>query len=195
MKMPGIFFGNLNMYKLEHYVDGAWIEHSHPKLFDRHKISSGTERICAGVPSRDYSVFPRLVNCLKAPFFLLYVLHTSRGEGEIGRYQSPELSADQLEQFLAKYKSLLAQDSRFDIWVYSPQEEATIVWDRHNMLFAYGVVDVVERELIKMEFERGSISMDFDHIHCYRSACDNMARQLLGEFQWRFSPLRPQDEQ
>jgi hypothetical protein len=140
-------------------------------------------------------VFGRLCRCLEAPLFLLYVLHTPRGEGEPGRYQSQEIDHGELDAFLARFAGLLANDGRFDLWAYSPEQDATVVWDRHNQIYGYGASDCFEAALRGLGLTSGEIPVLGEHIHHYRSEYDEDARALLDSMNWIRTPLRPQDEQ
>lgn len=183
------------MYKFGHLVDGIWTEHCYPATFMLPENSEALQRIVAGVPRGDPEIFRRLVCTLEPPYFLLYVLHTPRGEGEPGRYQSPELSVQSLQAFMLEFGEFLAQDARFDIWAYSPSDRATVVWDRHNRIFAYGPLPRFETELRTLGFSQGVVTVPGPHEHCYRSEFDEMAKEVLCAFDWSYSPLQPEDEQ
>ena len=151
------------MHRLGKDIDGESVAHSHLARFEL--IATGsTPRILGAVPNSDPSVLGALADCMAAPFHLLYVLHTSRGEGELGRYQSPEISRQQLDDFLIKFAPFLSQDGRFDLWLYSPAAAATVVWDRHDQLFAYGPVDCFARRLTGLTW----IS-EIDFLACVRT--------------------------
>ncbi|ROL69480.1 hypothetical protein BK634_17210 [Pseudomonas chlororaphis] len=183
------------MHRLEHNVDNQWLPYSHPPIFQVAAIGQG-QRIVAAVPGSDPEVVTRLVRCLSEPFILLYILHTPRGgEGEAGRYQSPELTRQEFEAFINEFTPLLSRDSRFDLWVYAPEENATVVWDRHDLLYAYGPLDAYTRELRALGFSHGQPEMPVPHAHNYHAKLDDLSRQLINRFEWRHSPLRPEDEQ
>ena len=132
---------------------------------------------------------------MQPPYLLLYILHTPRGEGEPGRYQSAELSATDLQALMARFGAYLSSDARFDLWAYSPSEDATVVWDRHNELYAYGPLARFSEELRALGFFSGSISTPAPHQHHYRQELDAPASELLAALEWSHSPLRPEDEQ
>jgi hypothetical protein len=126
---------------------------------------------------------------------LLYVLHTPRGEGEPGRYQSPALSAGEVRAFLEKFSPFLSGDARFDLWAHSPSEGATVVWDRHNQIFAYGPLARFELILQGLGFARGRLEAPGSHQHHYRAEFDSDASLVLQAFEWTHAPLHEEDEQ
>ncbi|RNF83592.1 hypothetical protein [Montanilutibacter psychrotolerans] len=183
------------MYRLGHFIDAQEAEYSHPRVFLMPAPEAPYQRILAGIPGSDPDVLLRLTRCLEGPLVLLYVLHTSGGEAELGRYQSPELSLQEVEGFFAEFSSFLSADARFDLWVYSPKQRATLVWDRHNLLHAYGHLECFAAGLRSLGFGPGEPVVPAPHTHHYHAALDPLARQLIDRFDWRYSPLRPEDEQ
>jgi hypothetical protein len=184
-----------SMYKLGRLESGEWIEHSHSKVFCLPESAEELQCLVAGVPNGDAGTFLRLVSLLAPPYNLLYILHTPRLEGTAGRYQSPQIDLQDLQAFLSEFDVFLAQDARFDLWAYSPAERATVVWDRHNQLFAYGPLDRFVAELKELGFAPGAPEIPLPHQHHYQAEFDSQAKQLLNAFEWSFSPLKPEDEQ
>ena len=183
------------MHKMSHLIESEPFEFSFAPVMDREQVNGGFERLVLGVPGGDSIVFSALVRCIEEPFYILYVLHTPRGEGLPGRYQSPELSNDDVSVFLERYSSYLGQDARHDFWVRSQSSNATIVWDRHNIIYAYGPISKYESALRALGFSDGYPSIPSPHIHHYHSEFDGDAKALLNEINWCFTDLRPEDEQ
>jgi hypothetical protein len=125
---------------------------------------------------------------------LLYVLHTPCCEGRPGRYESPWLQIPQICEFIARFGDYLRADARFDLWAYSDAGESTLVWDRHNVLYAYGEADRFAAELRALGFQRGTPSIPAPHAHHYRPELDVQAAAFLAEWSWTYSPLLPEDE-
>ena len=148
-----------------------------------------------GLPSGGSSLFLEMLNLLSEPIFILYVLHTSRGEGEVGRYQSPLLQKAEVESFVNRYLNYLSSDSRFDIWLHSPNEKITIVWERHNLIYIYGQSNKYLELLKSNGFCAGNPNMNFPHQHYYRSEFDAQAKAILSEYSWSFSSLKEADLQ
>ena len=184
------------MRKLTLDLNGDEVEQSPPAVFELRTMSTGAPRIVLSVPDRQEDLLRRLAELLPPPFYVLYILHTPRGEGEAGRYQSNERSLDELSGLLSKYSSFFSSDGRHDLWVHSPSSRRTLVWDRHNLLFAEGQpLDDVKEMLVGLGFREGRIEPLGAHFHHYRAEFDGDAASLLNEIDWHRTPLRLEDEQ
>jgi len=159
------------------------------------QATTGPERLRIAVPASGPDPLPLLVSCLEEPFSVLYLLHTPRGGGEPGRYESPRLSREQLLAFLFTYHAFLAADGRHDVWVHAFSPPATLVWDRHDIVYAYGPLDQFQEALTEAGFTPGVPAIPDPHSHHYHAAFDPQEAAVLGAFAWRHSPLRPEDEQ
>jgi hypothetical protein len=183
------------MHKISHLVGESWVEHTYPPVFDVQDLEDGGERLRVGVPGGDEIVLRTLIHCLQEPFFILYVLHTPRGEGQPGRYQSSLIDRSLLDTFLARHRDYLSGDSRYDLWVHSPESCATVVWDRHNLVHAYGPLEQFRRELRALGFYEAPVTALQDHMHHFRPEFDDDAARVLAAFDWTRAPLRPEDLQ
>jgi hypothetical protein len=183
------------MHKLSHLVDGEWQEHSHPVHYQFKDFADGTRCLIAGSPSGEFAPFELLALRQAPPYYLLYVLHTPRGEAEPGRYMTPALTTAELSGFIARFATLLTSDSRFDLWAISSVEKATVVWDHHNLLHAYGPLDEFVSQLNALGYTPGPVDVPVPHQHYLWSQIDVLATALLSAYKWQYSELRPEDEQ
>ena len=184
------------MQKLSSYIAGIESPYGYHAAYARRTTDSGTERLVTTAPQGKSTVIEALLAQLEAPFALLYILHTPRGgEAEAGRYMSPELSRAELLGFLHRFGAYLQADARFDLWFHAPQSKATLVWDRHNQVYAYGPLDAFEAALATLGFVEGEPELRIAHIHHYRAACDADALAVMRAFAWTRSELRPEDAQ
>lgn len=126
---------------------------------------------------------------------MLYVLHTPRGEGRPGRYQSPQLTLNEVAEFLEEFGDFLGRDARCDFWLHCFGSDATLVWERHNLLYAYGPLTTFEATLKDHGFSIGAPTVPSPHAHHYHPAHDAIAGRLLARWPWQWSALRPEDEQ
>jgi hypothetical protein len=183
------------MFKLGHSQNGDWVEYCYPAVFRMPRSEQDSQRLVAGVPWGNPRIFGKLVEVMDPPFYLLYVLHTSRGEGEPGRYQSPPMGGQEVQQFLADFREFLSGDARFDLWAHSPADNATVIWDRHNQVFAYGPLVRFENALRDLGFRAGDPIIPMPHEHHYRAGFDHLAKQVLETLEWQYSPLLEEDVQ
>lgn len=184
------------MHKLSYQQSGkGWVPHSYAPIFTTETTSAETQRLVAGVPGGDVSVMLKLIECLTPPFLVLYVLHTPRGEGDPGRYQSPPIEPGELQTFISRFSSYFAGDARFDIWIHSSTAKGTLIWDRHNLIYGYGPIERFNRSLSGIGFSEGKPNVPEPHMHHYRQELDAEATAMLSAFSWQYSPLHPEDEQ
>jgi hypothetical protein len=181
------------MNKIEILDNGDWIVYNHHRIFSLEQ-THGPERLQIGIPHESIDTIFALLKLMPEPLLLLYVLHTPRG-AEPGRYQSPDLSHLQVKAFFDDFGDFLQQDSRHDLWIYSPGAKATLVWDRHNILYAYGPINSFVSTLERTGYTTGFPSIPYLHRHCYHPDFDQQQYALLNAFDWYRTELRPEDEQ
>ena len=181
--------------KIEALVDGVGKRFSYGDAFVR-EMAATTPRIRIGLDARFVGWLVRLASVLRGPYQLLYVLHTTRTGSPLGRYQSPSIDFDDLKRFLEDFGDFIAGDSRHDLWVHTESDDATIVFDRHNLMFAYGPLDTFEHVLLDGGV-RPSIpnQLPDPHVHHYHSVWDGSERRILTALDWSYTPLREQDIQ
>ena len=182
------------MYRLGHLIEGSWCEHSHPPVFERRIKGGNITRLEVGVPASDVNVLRTLARCTEPPYYLLYVLVVPRGEAKAGRYQSPLLHDQQMDTFLTRFAAFFRSDGRCNLWVHSPSSNATLVWDRHNLIYAYGPAGRFEERLVPMGFRPGALKIPAPHEHYYRQECDADATAIMSHVDWRYSELQPGDD-
>ena len=184
--------------KLTLDVDGVETALPCSAEFERQRMANGEPRLLIAAPPDKPDLFRTLAGRLAAPLHILYVLHTPRGEVVAGRYQSPPLDSQQLDDFLATFAAYLAGDARHDVWVHSASDGRTLIWDRHDLIYAEGEpLEDIAAALEAMEFKSGVVPRAGagPHVHYYRPEFDADAVSVLARFDWTRSELRPEDEQ
>jgi hypothetical protein len=183
------------MLKISVLHENSWIERDCPAVFAREKLGTATERLIVNLPRLATNTFRKMTELMKEPFMVLYVLHTPRIDKEPGRYQSEEITTEQLHDFLSRFEPFLCCDARHDVWVRSVSTGDFIVWDRHNDIFIYGDLDKFVKVLVDIGFKEQRVSTLAEHRHFYREEFDADALALLMTFDWHRTPLRAEDEQ
>jgi hypothetical protein len=158
--------------------------------------TSGPDRLVIAPRDHYIDILQKLGACMEEPFLLLYVLVVPRGEGEPGRYQSEfSYSAIQLNEFLTSYGEFFVQDARQNLWIRSTSGSGLLVYDRHNVIYAYGPLLQFIAVLTSVGLtESDTVPMPFPHAHNYHKEFDSQARRLLSEEAWIMSPLQAGDE-
>jgi len=101
-----------------------------------------------------------------------------------------------VQTFLDSFGRFLSEDARHDFWIRSHDDDATIVLDRHNLIYAYGPLDTFEAALQTICSRATTPPLIPDpHVHHYHAAWDNDERRMIKAFDWRVSPLRESDVQ
>ncbi len=127
---------------------------------------------------------------------VLYVLVQPRGSGhQPGRYES-ELFATHAElvEFLSEFEDFFESDGRHHIWVADPEGSGQLVYDQHNVIFAYGAIERFREELIKRGYREEDFWFPSPHFHAYWPENDAINRRLLTEWEWKYFPLAEDDK-
>lgn len=179
------------VWKIDVKDGDAWVD----RLGGFNFIQEQPSRIKLTIPLTCPGVVRALSRGLAEPIQILYVLHTSHGEGSLGRYQSPPLSSSQMDEFLERFDAFLIGDGRHDLWLRSASSGDFVVWDRHNDVYVYGDLAAASQRLTAMGFEPGAAPELGEHRHHYRSEFDDDAGAILKVWAWRRTPLQLPDEQ
>lgn len=169
-------------------IMGIVISWKKQKKYSRLKIGASADQI---------QLMLKLSSCLDAPYFCLYVLVTPRdGSMKAGRYQSPPIeSREVLADFLLKFREALQTDGRHHIWVGNAANEGLIVYDKHNVIYAYGPIDKYLSTLHAYGHKAGVVDIPYPHSHSFRSENDEAIRNLLTYWDWQYFPLVASEDQ
>jgi hypothetical protein len=168
-----------NLAKLASLKGDMWCPHEHPRSFALEK-TVGPARLRVGVQRDSLEPVDLLLPLLREPLLLLYVLHTPRGGSPSGRYQSGPLTQKAVASFLESHRSYLTRDGRHDLWIAS-REGSQLVWDRHDLLYAYGPLERFEATLLSVGYQPGPVDVPSPHRHSYHSEFDGEEEALLAE--------------
>jgi hypothetical protein len=177
----------------------GWIPNEHrsyeyPDTFAVEK-TSGPERLVIAPSANHVSILIDLLQVMSEAFGILYVLVVPRGENEPGRYQtSNPVSREQAEEFLKRFREFFENDGRHDIWVASMSSPDQLVYDRHNVIYAYGSLPEFEKVLSGRGLTNvESVRFPSPHTHNYHAAFDQDEQDVLRHWDWRRSPLHESD--
>ncbi len=182
------------MHKLGTLRAGDAVPVIYPDIYDR-EPTSGPDRLVIAPATNHSNVLLDLADLWSGEFWLLYVLLVSRRDHEPGRYQSPfTVTPEQLRDFIDTYGSYLNSDGRHHFWVGSPAGEGTLVYDQHNVIYAYGPLESYEELLRSRGFHQAEVRSPSPHTHHYHGANDVYEDRILDHWSWHYTPLRDGDE-
>ena len=187
------------MYKLgmqQTTEDGLCSErpYRHGNVFSREQ-TSGPARLVVAPEADAVGTLLDLARSWNGDYWLLYVLLVSRRGNPAGRYQSPSsLDYDELCAFLREYGSFLASDGRHHFWIGSTDKEGLLIYDQHDVIYAYGNLDAYETRLAQRGLKMGDVAFPYPHTHCYNSENDEDEAKLIAHWDWLHFPLQAGDE-
>ena len=181
-------FGALNKHKEE-------IPFEYSNLFYQEPLNGG-ERITIGPSSNHVSLILDLAEQWEQQeYYVLYVLLISHAGYQPGRYQSPILTSfADLKLFLSTFQGFLESDGRHHIWVVSSQSNEMLIYDQHNVIFAYGDLEKDKKYLVNQGFQEQSFRFPVPHVHSYLPENAKYEDELMGFFDWQYFSLEDGDE-
>jgi len=161
----------------------------YPDIWDREPTTP--ERLVIAPASNHCTLLLDLANLWLQDSWLLYVLLLSRRDHKPGRYQSPDtVSGEQLQDFLDAYGCFLNSDGRHHFWIAAPDWEGGLVYDHHNVIYAYGPLESFEELLQSRGFHRAEVRVPVPHTHRYYAANDIYEARILDHWSWLYMPLQ-----
>lgn len=180
--------------KLTRLEGSNWVRQQYAGVWQREK-TSGPERLSIAPAGNHVDVLCSLLQCLPEPFGILYVLLLSRTGRELGRYQCPEpFSREDTISFLKSFREYLEGDGRHHIWIISLPTNATLVYDNHDLLYAYGSIAEYERILETTGLSSGTVVIPAPHGHQYNVEFDEDEERIMSFCPWLHFPLHPSDD-
>jgi hypothetical protein len=135
-----------------------------------------------------------LADNLAPPFFVLYVLVASRRGNELRRYQSPLIATrDKMGSFFGYFRDYFETDGRHHVWINTVDHSGTIIYDQHNVIFAYGPTEKWKEELVDEGFKEKAFQFPIPHSHEFHSDNDKYEDEILDYWDWSVFELADQD--
>jgi hypothetical protein len=158
--------------------------------------TSGPERVVIAPSTNHVPILIDLLQLMSEPLGILYILVVPRGGSEAGRYQTANpVSKRQAVEFLNSFREYLENDGRHDVWVASMSGSDLLVYDHHNVLYAYGCLLEYENVLLGRGLRKVEhVGFPSPHSHHYHAAFDQDELNLLRYWPWKRSPLHESDE-
>lgn len=170
--------------------------HNYGNVYFREKIANDSFRLVIGSNKSKIDLILELSSTFSSEsLYLLYVLLIPQAEHEKGRYASPIVpSHETLSKFLNHYKEFLENDGRHHLWVASTDSDALLVYDQHDVIFAYGNLDKYESMLASHGYAEQKFWFPAPHGHLYMPENQWIVDAMLNQLSWKYSALQEGDE-
>jgi hypothetical protein len=172
-------------------------EWAYENIWAAEATTGGGSRLVVAPTEGQAQLLTALLKVMTGPFWILYVLVVPRGRGEQGRYQCSEPQAGMaVDAFLNEFRSFIQDDGRHNVWIASESGSEMLIYDRHNVIYAYGPLDAF-REVLAAEGlkEVPSVRFPSPHSHHYHQNLDSEEERLLKYWDWQHSPLKESDDE
>jgi len=182
---------NMKPYKFGKIKNDKSIKYEYNDLYDLEK-TSGQDRLIIAPKKNHIKLMLELSEVSNSSFWILYVLVMPMPKcgNKAGRYQSvKELNKESLTKFCNKYHDFFETDSRHQFWIGSTKDNFLLVYDHHNVIYAYGNLEKYINILKKRGFKKGEIIFPNPHMHKYNSENDKFEREIMKEIEWKYFPL------
>ena len=167
---------------------------SFPNLWNIEK-TSGPERLIIAPASGHIDLIIELSRILPEPFGILYILTVPRGGNDEGRYQSAApASRAVMEAFLNNFRDFFENDARHHVWIASLPSNAMLVYDKHNVIYAYGEIEKFKQILPATGLTQGDVNFPVPHVHNYNPKFDAEETRILSYAEWKKFPLAEGDD-
>jgi hypothetical protein len=172
-------------------------EWTYGNVWATEETTGGGTRLVIAPAQGQTGILAALLKDMPGAFWVLYVLVISRGRGEPGRYQSPEAQTESaVGKFLYEFSDFLENDARHNLWIASESGPEMLIYDRHNVIYAYGPSASWKLALAAKGFsEVSAIRFPSPHSHHYHQSLDSEEDRLLGYWDWHRTPLKSSDEE
>lgn len=153
------------------------------------------DAVALHAPKEPIRLMRRLARCLAGPFAVLYLLPEPHRPFPHGRYQSPfPLGRRRVAEFLERFEPFLERDRRHAVWIMTEDCIERIIYDRRQMMFAYGPLEEFERTLALEGYTPAPIEIPRRLDLRIERDLDPELERLLDWWPWIRCPLWPGDE-
>jgi len=158
--------------------------------------TTGPVRLVIAPARAQIELITHLMQSMPAPYWILYVLLVSRTDAKPGRYQVPfPLEYAETENLLRRFSDFFETDARHHLWVGAEDNSDLLVYDNHNLIYAYGNISNFEQVLCREGLQQvDGIRFPCPHSHSYHPQFDSAEWEVLRSHEWKYFPLQDSDD-
>jgi hypothetical protein len=99
-----------------------------------------------------------------------------------------------LQLFLWTFQNFFEGDGRHHVWVASPESNNLLVYDQHNVIFAYGETSAFEDVVLAEGLRYQDFWFPCPHGHRFHPSNSSVEDELMAFFDWKHFDLQPGDD-
>ena len=182
-------------YKFGTLLGENHVEHRYDNVF-AHEVHPEWSRVTIAPRDNQIALMLEIAEHWEGSYGILYLLKLSRrGHHNAARYQVPQLcSWEELESFARKFHAYFEGDGRHHLWFVCGSTGAQLVYDNHNLIYAYGNDNSTIELLESKGFMAGDPAIPSPHSHCYNEEFDASEDEVMEYFDWLEFPLREEHD-
>lgn len=180
---------------LHKFTDIHDTPHVYQDTYER-STTTGPDRLVIAPASNHVELLCLLLGLMPGPFRFLYILVVSRTLTPEGRYElDQDLSREEMTTLLMEHREFFEADGRHTLFIGSQADNAMLVYDRHNVIYAYGDLDKYSQLLVQSGFRSEDVRFPVPHAHHYHDEMDDEETRLLRGRSWIQYPLKESDRE
>ncbi|MHC4644971.1 MAG: hypothetical protein ACYTBJ_05700 [Planctomycetota bacterium] len=184
---------NQDMFKIGTAYGPDDVEFRYSNIYQRQDYPQWS-RIAIGAQTDHVSLMLEIAKSWAGPYGVLYVLVLSRMDHAHARYQAPRpCDYEQLESFASRFRPYLEKDARHNLWIMDVNSPFQLVYDRHNIIYAYGDQTSVISLLTQDGFIEAQVKIPSPHTHYYHPEFDDAEDDIITYWDWKPFPLQDTD--
>ena len=157
------------------------------------QLDRDPQRLLIAPEHRHVDLIQRLIREIPPPYSVLYILVAPHSGAREGRYMLTEQTEDHLNELLIANREYLEGDARHHLWLGSETDGSLLVYDQHNVIYAYGQLDQYSAILKAQGLHAGRVQFPYPHTHHFRSSLNHYEADLLAAHDWQWNPLEEED--
>lgn len=180
-------------FKIGTHVRGQGIvEFLYDDVFEP-QLERDPQRLLIAPSQNHIELIRRLSRELPPPYTILYILVAPQSDAMAGRYMLCEQSPETLNELLVANREFFEGDARHHLWIGSETDGSLLVYDQHNVIYAYGQIEQFSAILRAQGLHPSRVQFPFPHTHHFRSQLTHFENELLDAYHWKWNPLEDED--
>lgn len=178
------------------FANGMDSDKFHSNCYKQVAIDTPYPRVVFATKDGYIKLIKECLRIMPEPFSVMYVLIRPIVGVDVGRYMSEEpFSRKEMDAFLDEYGHFFEHDGRHHIYFISDDPGTFLVYDHHDMIYAYGQQENFLNLLRNKNYLEEEPIVENPHYHGFNHDHRVDERHLLASREWTRYDLERADDQ